>query len=326
MRAMVCSRFGGVDDLTWTEVPDPRPGPGTVLVDVEAAGVNFADLLMLAGRYQVKPSAPFVPGFEVSGRVAAVGAGVEQVAVGEPVMGFVWEGGYAEKVVVPATAVFPRPVTFGAVEGAAFLAGYGTAGHALFDRGRLHAGDLVVVLGASGSVGSAAVQLGVVSGAEVVAVTGSDGGERLARRFGAAGVVRRDRVCDLAEAVFAVTGGRRADLVVDPVGGAVSRRILDVLAPGGRLLVVGFAAGDIPHLPFDLVRSREVELVGVYWGALADRFPADNRRLITHLSALAAEGSIRPVVAATFPLPHARDALELVRRGDTAGRVVLTAG
>ncbi len=324
MRAMVCSRFGGVDDLTWTEVADPVPGPGTVVVDVEAAGVNFADLLMVAGRYQVRPELPFVPGFEVSGRVAAVGPEVEGLAPGEAVMAFVWHGGYAEQVAVPAAAVFPRPATFDTAEGAAFLAGYGTSGYALMTRGRLQTGDLLVVLGASGSVGSAAVQLGVAFGAEVVAVTGSDAGEELARRLGAATVVRRDRTPDLAAAISSVTGGRPVDVVVDPVGGPFTARILDVLSPGGRLLVVGFAAGTIPSLDLDLIRRREVEAVGVYWGVLADRYPAENRRLVARLTSMAEQGLVRPVVAATFPLPHAREALATVRRGDVAGRVVLT--
>ena len=323
MRAMVCSRFGGVDDLVLTELPDPEPGPGMVVIDVEAAGVNFADLLMVAGRYQVRPEAPFVPGFEVSGRVIEVGAGVRGFSPGDRVMAFMWHGGFGEKAVVSASTVFPLPSSFDFVEGAAFLAGFGTAGHALADRGRLRRGEWVVVLGASGSVGSAAVQLASASGANVVAVTGSDGGERLARRLGAVAVIRRDRVTDLADAVFGATGDRWVDVVVDPVGGRVTDQMLDVLGPGGRFLVVGFAAGTIAEVPLDEVRARELELVGVYWGLLADRYPETNRELISRLTAMATEGSIRPAVGRVLPLHRAREALESVRDARVTGRVVL---
>lgn len=324
MRAMVCSRHGGVDDLVWTEVPDPEPGPGMVLVDVEAAGVNFADLLMVAGRYQVQPDAPFVPGFEVSGTVAALGPEVAGVAVGEPVVAFVWHGGYAEKVVAPATQVFPRPEGLDARSGAAFLAGHATAGHALIERGRLRAGETVVVMGASGSVGSAAVQIGAALGARVVAVTGSADGEDLARRLGAEAVVRRDRNADLGEGILRAVGGRGVDAVVDPVGGDTTHRCLELLVPGGRLLVVGFAAGDIPRVGFDLLQRRELEVVGVYWGLLAERFPTDNRRLVDRLAGMVAAGDISPVVGAVFPLPEARRALRAVESGEVTGRVVLS--
>ncbi len=324
MRAMVCSHYGGVDDLVWTDLPDPEPGPGTVLVDVAAAGVNFADLLMVSGRYQVRPDAPFVPGFEVSGRVAALGPGVGDLAVGDAVVAFVWHGGYAEKVVAPATQVFPWPDGLDPREAAAFLTGYMTAGHALLDRARLRPGETLVVLGASGSVGSAAVQVGAAVGARVVAVTGSDAGEALARRLGAAEVVRRDLVADAADVVASVCDGRGVDVVVDPVGGDGTRRWVDLLAPGGRLAVVGFAAGEIPRVPLDAVRRVEGELVGVYAGLVADRFPIENRRIVDRLSRMAAAGVIRPQVGAVFPLRDASRALRAVRDGVVPGRVVLS--
>ncbi len=324
MRAMVCSRYGGVDDLVWTELPDPEPGPGTVLVDVAAAGVGFADLLVVSGRYQVRPDAPFVPGFEVSGRVAALGPGVDDLAVGDPVVAFVWHGGYAEKVVAPATQVFPWPEGFDPREAAGFLTGYMTAGHALLDRVQLTADETLVVLGASGSVGSAAVQVGAAVGARVVAVTGSDAGEALVRRLGAAAVVRRDLVADVLDVISSICDGRGVDVVVDPVGGEGTRRWIDLLAPGGRLAVVGFVAGEIPQIRLDTVRDAEVELVGVYAGLVADRFPAENRRLVDRLTRMAAAGTVRPVVGAVFPLRDAPRALRAVRDGAVCGRVVLS--
>lgn len=321
MRAMICSAYGGLDDLTWGELPDPEPGPGEVLVEVSAIGVNYPDMLLISGLYQARPPTPFAPGFEVAGRVARVGEGVTNVAVGDRVMAYVEHGGYAEQVVAPAISTFPAPAALTDAEAACLPVAWGTAYHALVDRCRLQRGETLVVLGAAGGVGTAAIQVGARLGAEVIACVSSDAKAEFARSQGASEVIRYDQQ-ELKTAIRERTGGRGADLVFDPVGGDATEAALRALAWEGRLAVIGFVSG-IPSVPTNLVLLRSSALLGVFWGAFSARFPDHNRANFEVLTRWTEEGAVRPPVTATFPLPEARSALQLLANREALGRVAL---
>lgn len=322
MRALVCSGFGGLDDLRLSDVPDPVPGPGEVVLEVAAAGVNFADLLMIQGLYQVRPDPPFSPGFEVCGTVESVGPDVEGLEPGRRVIAFTGWGGYAHKVKTSARTVFPAPRQLTDVEAATFLAAYGTAYHALVDRARLREGEVLVVLGAAGGVGTAACQLGRILGARVIAAVGSEEKARFARSHGASEVIRYD-VDDLKPAIRELTGGRGADVVFDPVGGGATEPAVRALAWEGRLLTVGFAAGSIPRVPANLLLLESRSMVGVFWGAFVQRFPDRVSRQVEVLSSLVDSGRLRPPVTGAYPLEEARHALEHLADRKAMGRIAI---
>lgn len=310
MKAVVCSEWGGPHKLRLGELPLPEPKAGEVRLRVRAAGVNFPDALIIQKKYQMQPPLPFVPGTEVAGIVDAVGEGVS-LARGTRVVAFVGTGGFAEYVCVSAALTIPLPAGVPDEVAAGFTMTYATSRHALADRAQLKAGETLLVLGAGGGVGLAAVELGKLAGARVIAAASTD--EKLAacREAGADALINYSTL-DLREAVRTLTEGRGADVIFDPVGGGYTEPALRALAWRGRLLVVGFANGEIPSLRINLLLLKEASLVGVYWGEFAKREPRKNAQMIGELIGWLAQGQLKPRVSHVYPLhetPHALDEL-----------------
>ena len=323
MRAVRCHELVGPSGLRVdADLPDPEPGPGEVAIEVRASALNFPDVLLSHGKYQFQPTPPFVPGGEAAGVVRAIGAGVTSVAVGDRVAATMLHGAFAEQVVVPelATARLPEGVSFEV--GAATLLTYATTLHALEDRAALAKGESLLVVGAAGGVGVAAVELGKLMGARVIAAASTDEKVAFAKAHGA-----DDGICygheDLKARVKALTGGDGADVVYDPVGGALSEQALRATAWQGRLLVVGFAAGDIPKIPLNLVLLKGCQIVGVFWGSFAMREPQKNRANAERIFGWVAEGRLKPHVDAVMPFAEARAALERMERREVKGKLVL---
>ena len=324
MQAWVCEAFGPIDQLVFRDdVPVPDPGPGQVRVAVEAASLNFPDALIVQGRYQVRPALPFSPGAEVAGVIEAVGPGVDaRHAPGTRVIAFCGHGGFAERVVTPATQLVPLPASMDMATGASLLLTYGTAIHALDAVGRLRAGETLLVLGAAGGVGLAAVEIGRAMGARVIAAASSPQRLALCRQAGADEVIDYAAE-DLRAATDRLTGGRGVDVVCDPVGGAYAEPALRATAWRGRYLVVGFAAGDIPKLPLNLALLRERAILGVFWGEAVRRDPATHHAQVAQLAAWHAEGRIRPTITERVPLTGARDAIARMAARQVVGKVVI---
>jgi len=320
MRAIVCDDFGPLDRLRLAEVPDPVPGPGDVLVDVAAAGVNFVDALFVQGRYQIKPPLPFTPGSEVAGTVAAVGGDVRGLDVGARVLVSCGLGGYAERVVAPARAAVPLPGRLDAPRAATFTQSYSTMLYALRDRGAVRPGETVLVLGAGGGIGLAAIALAKVFGARVAAAASSAAKRDLALRAGADEVIDTT-TADVKTAAREWSGGG-VDLVVDPVGGDLAEPALRALGEGGRYLVIGFVAG-IPRLPLNQVLLRNRTVVGVDWGAWAGREPEGQRLILADLLALVADEKIAPPEPTAYPLKDAATALADLSERRAAGKLAL---
>lgn len=323
MKAVVCREFAPVDALRLEDMPAPEPAEDGVLIDVAAAGVNFPDGLMVQGKYQVKPPFPFIPGSEVAGTVRAVGAGVAHLRVGDRVAAFCGIGGYAEQVAAPASQVYALPQAMDFVNAAGFLITYGTSYHALKDRARLRAGETLLVLGAAGGVGLTAVELGKVLGARVIACASSADKLELAASRGADALIDY-RSEDLRERIKALTDGRGVDVVYDPVGGAQAEAALKSLAWGGRQLVIGFAGGDIPKLPANLLLLKSADLLGVLWGASLKADPVHHAANIAELFDFFAAGKLRPHISETYPLANAVAGLQQVMQRRARGKVVLT--
>lgn len=324
MRAILCTRYGTPDELVLADVASPAPGVGELRIRVGAAGVNYPDLLILQGKYQVRAEPPFVPGFEVAGTVVDVGAEVTHRRVGDRVMALtaLGYGAFAEEAIVRAEESVLVPDGVDDVTATALYTAYGTAHHALVDRGRLRAGETLVVLGATGGVGLAAVELGVALGARVIAVARSE--EKLALARGAAAKIAY-RPGELGAAVRGVAPAG-ADVCIDLLGGGAFDEMARTMAWDGRLLVVGFTSGVVPKLPVNLPLLKGYALVGVYWGASIARDPAANAARFGALAALLREGKIAPHVGGVYPLARAREALnDLAGRG-MAGKLVLTMG
>jgi NADPH2:quinone reductase len=321
MRAVRCHELVGPAGLRVDQIADPIPGPGEVVIDVRAAGVNFPDVLVSYGRYQFKADPPFIPGGEVAGTVSAVGAGVTGIAPGDRAAATMLSGAFAERVAVPATMVAKLPASVAFETGAALLLTYATTMHALIDRGRLRSGETLLVLGAAGGVGTAAIEVGKCLGARVIAAASSP--EKLAycREHGADAVIDYKSE-DLKERAKVLSNGG-VDVVYDAVGGDATEAALRTMAWGGRHLVIGFASGSIPKVPANLVLLKSCELVGVFWGAFAQRNPAENRAHVERLMAWLVEGRIRPHVDAVLPFDRAREALERLERREVKGKVVL---
>jgi len=325
VRAMLCRALGGPENLVEAEVPDPVAGPGQVVVDVHRAGVNFPDVLLVAGTYQTKPELPFSPGCEVAGTVRAVGDGVTGLRPGDRVAAFCGIGGYAEQVAVPAERVHRIPDGMDLDHAAAFPVVYGTSFHGLVDRARLRAGETLLVLGAAGGVGLAAVQIGRALGARVVAAASSPEKLRLCAAHGADELIDyRDQ--DLAARLAEVTGGAGVDVVYDPVGGPAAQVAVRALAWGGRYLTVGYASGDIPRVGMNRLLLREGELLGVLWGAWAGRNPGANAENMSRLLEWYSAGRLRPHVERRLPLAEAAAALNTVRNRGVLGKIVLDTG
>lgn len=322
MKAVLCKQFGPPSALVVEDVPSPEPGPTQVRIDVNSAGVNFPDLLMVQGLYQFKPPFPFSPGNEVAGVVSAVGERVEGFAVGDRVFATVPWGGFAEQVVAETLVTLKIPDGMADDEAAAFLLTYATSKHALEDRARLKAGESLLVLGAAGGVGMAAIQIGKAMGAKVIAAASSEAKRAACLEAGADATIDYTTE-DLKTRTKELTGGNGADVIYDPVGGPFAEPALRAIAWEGRYLVVGFAAGDIPKLPFNLVLLKGCEVVGVFWGSFAAREIDRNRKHLEELIAWREEGRIRPVVSKTYALEDAHEALLALERREVIGKVVI---
>jgi NADPH:quinone reductase len=323
MRAVICRSFAPYTQMQVEDVPSPVPGAGELLLTVRAAGVNFMDALMVEGKYQMKPPFPFSPGTEVAGVVRTLGPGTAGPAPGTRVLASTAFGGYAEELVVPAEHVYPIPDAMSDVEAAAFVIVYGTSYHALKDRAAIQAGETLVVLGAAGGVGLTAVEIGKHLGARVIAAASTDDKLDLCRRYGADEVVNYGRE-DLRERVRALAGARGVDVVYDPVGGSHSESMIRALAVGGRYLVIGFAGGEIPKIPLNLLLLKQAAAVGVFWGAWARANPARNAANMATLLDWYRAGQLRPHVSASYPLARFADALRAVVERKAMGKVVLT--
>jgi NADPH:quinone reductase len=322
MKAVLAREFGAPETLTLQEVPARQAGPNEVVIAVKACGVNFLDGLMVAGKYQIKPPLPFSPGAEVAGIVTSVGPHVTAVAVGERVLASIGFGGYAEEVVTEAARVIALPAEMDFVTAAAFPITYATSHHALKDRAHLKAGETLLVLGAAGGVGLTAVELGKIMGAKVIACASTDEKLALCRQYGADALINYAGA-DLRERVREVTSGKGVDVVYDPVGGAYAEPAVRSLSYGGRYLVIGFASGEIPKVPFNLFLLKVASLVGVFWGAFAKAQPQQNAANFAELLTWYQAGKLRPHVSATYPLSDFRTALATVMNRGAQGKVVL---
>ncbi len=322
MKALLCTRLGGPDDLELTNLPDPVPGPGEAVVRVHAAALNFFDTLIIAGKYQTKPALPFSPGAEFAGVVEAVGPGVAAPPAGTRVLAYVSHGAARERVVVKAEQLVPLPEAVAFERAAGLCVTYGTTLHALKDRARLQSGETLAVLGASGGVGLAAVELGKLMGARVIACASSDDKLDFTRRHGADAGINYARD-DLKETLRALTDGRGADVIYDPVGGAYAEAALRAIAWEGRFLVVGFAAGEIPKLPLNLVLLKGCDVLGVFWGSFVQREGEKHRANTAQLLAWCAEGKLSSHVHAVYPLEDAASALKDIAARKVMGKVLL---
>jgi len=322
MKAIVCKTWGGPELLAVAELPSPRPKAGEVVIDVKAAGVNFPDVLIIEGKYQLKPELPFTPGLELAGVVKEVGAGVTHPRPGDRVMASVNWGAFAEECVVQTARVAPLPASVDFVLGAAFTLTYGTAWHALKNRGALRSGETLLVLGAGGGVGTAAIDIGKALGARVIAAASSD--EKLAacRARGADETINYARD-DLRARIRALVGEQGVDVVFDPVGGNYSEPALRGTAWRGRFLVVGFANGEIPRMPLNLMLLKECSVVGVYWGEWLRREPEASRRDMAEVIGWLGEGKLRPLVSARYPLARAPEALVAMKARAITGKAII---
>lgn len=322
MKALLCKAFGTADSLVLEDIASPVAGSDEVLIDVHMAGVNFPDTLLIEGKYQIKPAFPFAPGGEAAGVVAAVGAGVSHLQPGDRVMALTGWGSFAEQVVVRASQVTLMPARMDFAGAAAFGVTYGTSMHALCQRARLQKGETLLVLGASGGVGLAAVEIGRAMGAHVIAAASSKQKLEIARTAGA-----HELICygkgSLKEQVNALTEGRGADVIFDPVGGDLFDQAIRAIAWNGRLLVIGFTSGRIPQLPVNLTLLKGAAVLGVFWGAFTQCQPQENQANYRQLFAWHAEGKLRPLISQQYALARAGDALEALRLRKAVGKLVV---
>jgi NADPH2:quinone reductase len=322
MRAVRVHELTGPSALRVDDVPDPTAGTGQVLIEVRACGVNFPDVLMSRGLYQLRPSLPFSPGGECAGIVRGVGAGVTTVAVGDRVAATIANGAFVEKICLPEQVVTKLPDAVGFEVGAATLLTYATSYHALVDRAQLAAGETLLVLGAAGGVGAAACEIGALLGARVIAAASSDDKLAFCREHGATDGINYARE-DLKDRIKAMTSGNGVDVVYDPIGGPLAEAALRGTAWKGRYLVIGFASGEIPKIPLNLVLLKGCQIVGVYWGSFAARDPARNRAHAAEILRLVAEGKLRPAIDAVLPFDRAGEALERLEQRKVKGKLVL---
>ena len=319
MKAVICDGFGPLEQLRYDEMAAPTPGPREVLLRVEAAGVNYPDGLLVQGLYQMKPDAPFVPGMEAVGEVIATGTEVSRVKTGDRVAALLNLGGYAEQALAHEAAVFPIG-EMDAGDANALLVAYGTSHHALKQRAQLQAGETLVVLGGAGATGLAAIQIGKIMGARVIAVCSSPEKQQIARDAGADEVIGYDA---LKEDIKALTDGRGADVVFDVVGGAAFDACSRAMARNGRLLVIGFASGTIPQLPINLTLVKEYAVVGVFWGNFTKHEPAVYGANMEELIGWYQTGQIRPLIEGRYPLAEAPEVLSRILNRGAVGKIVL---
>jgi NADPH:quinone reductase len=322
MKALLCTRYGTPDDLEIADIAEPAAGPGEVVVKLQAAALNFFDTLIIAGKYQFKPVPPFSPAAEFAGTVERLGAGVTSFKTGDRVLGYMTYGAARERVAVAADRLIKIPDALDFDRAAGICITYGTTFHALKDRAELERGEILAVLGASGGVGLAAIELGKIMGARVIACASSD--EKLAfARSHAANEGINYSTDDLKEALRRVTDGRGADVIYDPVGGPYTEPALRSIAWKGRLLVVGFAAGDIPKLPLNLVLLKGCDVRGVFWGSWIERDPAGHRANTEQLLRWCVDGKLSSHVHAVYPLAEGPAALKAIAARKVMGKVIL---
>lgn len=322
MKAIRCKAYGPPSSLVIEEIDDLKPKSNEVLVEVKACGLNFPDTLIIQGLYQFKPELPFTPGSDIAGIVKEIGDGVSHLKVGQEVFGFVAYGGLAEEVLVPANACFPKPSTMDFPTAASFLMAYGTSYHALKDRGLLVEGETLLVLGASGGVGLAAVELGKLMGAKVIAAASTDEKLALCKVYGADETINYTRQ-DLKMSLKEMTNGKGVDVVFDPVGGIYSEAALRGIGWNGRFLVVGFAAGDIPKIPLNLPLLKGASVVGVFWGAFAMKEFRANMQNTRTLMKWYAEGKLKPHIHAIYDLDQTSKALEEMTNRKVKGKLIV---
>ena len=322
MKALLCTRYGTPDDLELADIADPVPATGEAVVHVKAAALNFFDTLIIAGKYQTKPAMPFSPAAEFAGTVESFGAGVTALKAGDRVLGYAGYGAARERIAIAADRLVKIPDRLDFDRAAGLCVTYGTSLHALKDRAKLKSGETLAVLGASGGVGLAAVELGKLMGARVIACASSAEKVDFARRHGADDGIDYAKD-DLKDALRRATGGRGADVVYDPVGGAYAEAALRSIAWQGRFLVVGFAAGEIPKLPLNLVLLKGCDVLGVFWGSWIERDPAGHRANMTQILDWCAQGKLSSHVHAVYPLAEAPAALKAIAARQVMGKVIL---
>ena len=322
MKAILCKAYGLPSSLVLEEIESPKPKEKEVLVSLKACGVNFPDTLIIQGLYQFKPPLPFTPGSDIAGIVKEVGSEVKHLKVGDEVFGFVPYGGFAEEVIVPSNACFPKPPSMDFSTAASFLLAYGTSYHALKDRAQLKEGETLLVLGASGGVGLAAVELGKLMGAKVIAAASSDDKLALCKEYGAVETINYATE-DLKNRIKELTDGKGVDVVYDPVGGHYSEVALRSMAWEGRFLVVGFAAGEIPKIPLNLTLLKGCSIVGVFWGSFAMKTPKKNMVNTMELMQWYSEGKLKPHIHGIYPLAETSKALEEMMNRLVKGKVVI---
>ncbi|MFM0479721.1 NADPH:quinone oxidoreductase family protein [Paraburkholderia strydomiana] len=323
MRAIRCNQYGPPESLTVENLPELLPEAGQVVIDVKAASVNFPDVLIIENKYQFKPPLPFTPGSEVAGIVRAVGAGVTQFTPGSRVVAFTGSGGFAEQAVASASACVPLADGVDFELAAAFTLAYGTSHHAVVDRAALQAGETMLVLGAAGGVGLAAVEIGKALGARVIAAASSDEKLSICKKHGADATINYSTE-DLRERIKALTDGRGPDVIYDPVGGVYTEPAFRSIGWRGRYLVVGFANGEIPKLPLNLTLLKGASVVGVFWGDFAKREPERNHAAFEQMVGWIGEGKLKPYVSARYPLDETGRALRDMAERRVIGKVVIT--
>jgi NADPH:quinone reductase len=322
MHAWLCENPTGVDALSWKELPTPQPKAGEVLIAIKAASLNFPDLLIVQNKYQMKPPLPFVPGSEYAGVVQAVGEGVRHLQVGQNVACLSGTGGFGTHTIAPAALCMPLPGGFSHVDAAAFIMIYATSWHALRDRAQLKAGETVLVLGAAGGVGTAAIQIAKAAGARVIAAASSDEKCALCTRLGADATINYSS-SNLREEIKRLTDGKGPDVIYDPVGGDYAEPALRSIAWRGRYLVVGFAAGAIPSLPLNLALLKGASIVGVFWGEFARREPKANAAMMAELASWYAQDKIKPVIDRTMPMAELKAAFAHMGSRGVMGKLVM---
>lgn len=322
VRALLCKAYGPPESLVVEDIAEPELGPGQVRIGVRACGVNFPDLLVIAGKYQIQPPLPFSPGAEFAGDVIEVAADVTQFAPGQKVAAVSLYGGMAQQICVDARTVVPLPDDVDYVPAAAFLLPYGTAYHALRQRADLQAGETLVVLGAAGGVGLAAVEVGAMMGATVIAAASSSEKLELASEYGAVHRINYTQ-SSLKDQINEITAGRGADVIFDPVGGELFEQCLRAVAWRGRILVIGFTSGKIGQTAANLMLLKGSSVVGVFWGRFAEEQPEANARNTAEILRLLHEGELNPHVSATYPLEQTAKALDVVAARRVLGKIVI---
>ena len=322
MKAIVCNKFGTPDTLKYQEIETPNPKEGELLIKVKACSVNFPDTLIIQGKYQFRPVFPFSPGSDIAGVVEKVGENVQHFTVGDAIVGFIPFGGFAEKAIVNAKDCFPKPKGMSMVNASAFLLAYGTSYHALKDRANLQKGETILILGASGGVGLTALEISKLMGATVIAAASSEEKLALCKQFGADEVINYTEE-NLKDRVKELTNGKGVDVIYDPVGGHFSEQALRAIAWKGRHLVVGFANGEIPKIPINLTLLKGASIVGVFWGAFAQKEPKKSLENIQQLLTWFVKGAVKPHIDKTYSLENAPKALEEMMQRKTKGKIVI---